>query len=86
MAVLLLFTNTEKRPSFGAVFGEQVKTSGNELSLKCLTFGQPIPSVRWQIDGLKVSNDHRYTIFGYLTTDGKGYFSYFNISSLTIQV
>ncbi|XP_074599445.1 cell adhesion molecule Dscam1-like isoform X2 [Brevipalpus obovatus] len=80
----ILLRIAEREPRFGAVFSEQVGVIGNQLSLKCLAFGQPSPSIRWQIDGTKVSNGHRHNV-GYLTTDGKGYVSHLNISSLTIQ-
>uniref|UniRef100_T1KP14 Uncharacterized protein n=1 Tax=Tetranychus urticae TaxID=32264 RepID=T1KP14_TETUR len=76
----------EKAPTFGTVFPEQIKITGTQLSLKCSAFGSPIPTIKWRIDGKHVDNGFaRSNVYGYLTADRKGFTSFLNISSLTVQ-
>jgi down syndrome cell adhesion molecule-like protein CG42256 len=84
--MFLMFSKTELAPSFGTVFSEQVEVSGSHASFKCLALGQPIPTIKWKIDGIQVTNTRRYNIQSLMTPDGKGSISIFNIQSLTTKV
>ncbi|RWS30915.1 down syndrome cell adhesion molecule:-like isoform A [Leptotrombidium deliense] len=77
-------------PSFFDVFPETTVESSHSLSLKCSASGNPVPKIKWKLDGIAISLEDS-TRFGFALTDyvtedaNSVVVSYLNISSIRVE-
>lgn len=78
--------SVDKPPTLQAIFSEQIKMPNSEVSLKCLAFGQPLPTITWKLDGAILIGTHRVRIGSFVNANGTATLSYLNITSIRIEV
>ena len=65
-------------------FKEQILEENIALSLKCIASGNPLPQVRWLLDGQPLPDNSRFRFGDFVTKDGL-LVSYVNITSVISQ-
>ncbi|XP_022652483.1 Down syndrome cell adhesion molecule-like isoform X5 [Varroa destructor] len=76
----------EQAPSLTSVFREQTIRPGNFISLKCVTSGDPLPTISWRLDGFwKLENGPRMRIRSFETQIPGELVSFLNVSLVEVR-
>ncbi|XP_064651143.1 cell adhesion molecule DSCAM-like isoform X4 [Lineus longissimus] len=65
-------------------FKDEYVQPGSTVSLRCVTSGNPLPAVSWELDDGEVPTFPRFKVGQFLTPDGD-VFSYVNITNVRIE-
>lgn len=74
----------EESPKFLEVFKSEELRPGEQLSLKCMAAGSPLPMITWLLDDLSI-NDLNGIRYGDYVTKDSNVISFINISSVTTE-
>ncbi|GFW99032.1 down syndrome cell adhesion molecule-like protein Dscam2 [Trichonephila clavipes] len=71
-------------PTLISVFPEHTAHIGDSISLKCISTGNPVPSVTWYLDDSVVSQSPRITAGDYVSEAGH-VISFLNVSEIRVE-
>ncbi|RWS17533.1 dscam:-like isoform D [Dinothrombium tinctorium] len=86
----LFYSLEDTIPSFYDVFPEMTVESNNPVSLKCSASGNPVPQIKWKLDGIPISSDES-SRFGFTLADfvreetNSVVVSFLNISAVRVE-
>src|SRR5277367_1123879 len=67
---MFVFPFADTPPVISQAFKESLLNPGDSISLRCVSSGNPVPTITWSVDTIHVTSDHRVTVSEYLDVSG----------------